>query len=147
MLSEKIQRKRSYSFLAPPSVRRRLPLLVAVILCYIVIYHLPEPPKTQDSNQTYIPPPVYDVETFPRFLHHSPFRMNPDLGYEARLERILRSIERDALLEDGDDQSKECIWQIMRSERDRGPDSMALERENAGWGYTVSSTYFEKGLY
>lgn len=138
MLSEKLQRKRSYSFLAAPSIRRRLPLLVAVILCYILIYHLPEPPKTQNNNQTYIPPPEYDVVIYP---HRSPFRTNPDLVYEARLERVLRGIERDALLEDGDDRAKERIWQIMRSERDREPDSIALERENVGWEYTVSSTY------
>lgn len=139
MWAEKRRQNRLYAY--KPCFRRRFLVLAVIALCYIIFLYAREPElpkKTQNFTAENKLAPEYEEE-FPKFLHTSPFRKDPDLEYEARLDAMLEEVERTALLENGGDYSaKDRIWQIMPEVKDRGPDSMMLESKNDGWEYTVS---------
>lgn len=125
------------------SCRRNLQLLFLVALVYFLVHQLPAPPEWKNDTRADRPAPRYDVESRPRFLHHSRFRQDPDVEYEARLTHALQRIERDALAKDGNKYgSQDRIWQIMlrrdSSIINRNPDSVEFEEQNDDWEYSVS---------
>lgn len=122
--------------------RRKLAIVLIIVVVYILLYHLPEPPKYENNTRGDRPPPEHEVESKPRFLHHSPFRENPDLEYEADIENALKEIERTA--PPADRESREMLWQIMlgkksdqRDSAERSADSVLMEQQNPSWDYKV----------
>ena len=125
-----------------PLYSRTVYLLLSVIIIFILIHNLPSPPATENDTRADRPPPKHTVEYTPRYLHHSPFRVDPNLEYESKLSAALRNIEHNVLVKNGgDDRAKDRIWQIMLEGFEnaaRTSDSMLFEQVNAEWEYTVS---------
>lgn len=117
-------------------------MLAFIAACYIFFIYFPEPELPKKRTQDFTSPnklaPLYE-EKFPKFVHTSPFRKDPDFEYEARIDAMLQEVEGAALAENGGDYgAKDRIWQIMPEVKDRGSDSKMLENKNNGWEYTVS---------
>lgn len=134
-----------------PSRARRWALLLVAGLIYLLLYHLPDPPKFENNTRADRPPPEHDVEVKPRFLYQSPYRAQPDAKYEAQLDYALRRIEaahRASSSSGGgsgggdNDQASDTIWQIMLGNHedlleDRGADSVLFEEQNPDWTHRV----------
>lgn len=120
-------------------IHRRYPYKTSVILAICLLFlwmNIPHSPKRRKYN----PPPAYDVGEKPRFLYRSRYRENPDYEYEARIDKSLRRIEEEVLLEEnGNLEAGEMIWQIMLTKGPilRSDDSIAFEEENDFWEYEV----------
>lgn len=124
--------------------RRKCAFLVIALLVYSLLYHLPGPPKTQNDTRADRPAPQYEVETKPRFLHHSQFRVHPDAEYERMVDKALKQIEWKTSVDHGG-YAREVIWQVMLSKDSdivdyRNPDSLLFEQKNPGWEYKASFT-------
>lgn len=140
MWAEKRHQSRLYAY--KPRFRRRFLVLAFIAVCYIVFIYFSEPELPKKRTENFTSPnklaPEYEEE-FPKFVHTSSFRKDPDFEYEARIDAMLQEVERAALAENGGDYSaKDRIWQIMPEVKDRGSDSKMLENKNHGWEYTVS---------
>lgn len=123
-----------------PIARRRF-LFFALAVLSFVLYHYNLPLiQGKIRNRADRRTPSYDTDEPPHSLHHSAFRVDPDLEYEERVSEALRNIERAALHKNGGDYSSpDKIWQVMLGKkRDRSEDSIAFEEENEEWEYSVS---------
>ncbi|KAI9833357.1 MAG: hypothetical protein M1819_003752 [Sarea resinae] len=118
------------------SRRGLLKITILAALGYLLYHHLPSPPPTANNDRADRPAPEHEVQLIPHFLHHSQFRQDPNLDYEAKLEDALRSIESNAPAAATDGIVKQ-LWQIQRTEDARGPDSIAFEEQNKDWAYTL----------
>lgn len=139
MWADKRHQSRLYAY--RPRFRRRFLVLAFIAICYIFFIYFPEPELPTKRTQDFTSPsklaPEYEEE-FPKFVHTSPFRKDPDFEYEARIDAMLQEVERTALAENGGDYStRDRIWQIMPEVKDRGSDSKMLQDKNDGWEYTV----------
>ena len=124
--------------------RRTLLLLVCVALAYFLLSSLHSLRERKKKPYVARPPPRYDVEAKPHFLYTSPFRENPDLEFEAKLEDALRRIENGVLSGSGraeDGNNVDRIWQVMLQKRSsqviRKKESEQFEERNPEWKYTV----------
>lgn len=120
----------------------KLAWVLFAVLLFFLWDHLPEPPKTQNSNLMDRPPPQHDLASKPQFLYRSQFRDHPDYEYEAALDYLLRIIEEKTLAENqGNIEATQTIWQILldanRKPMDRDFESIAFENENKEWDYNV----------
>lgn len=119
---------------------RRGSCILFVILIWFLFYHLPAPPSTQNNTRADRPPPEHRVEDTARFIYRSPFRNDPNVQYEQQLSNALEEIEKAVLTQSEESNiSKDRIWQIAKSQKDRGEDSIVFKGKNKDWIYTVST--------
>lgn len=121
------------------SFTRRGAYILFIILIWFLIYHLPDPPSTQNNTRADRPPPEHQVEDTPRFIYRSPFRNNPDVEYEEQLSNALENIENAILASQESNISEDRIWQIAKNEKHRGDDSIIFQGKNKEWKYNVST--------
>ncbi|KAL4936701.1 hypothetical protein BDV06DRAFT_204483 [Aspergillus oleicola] len=124
---------------APFVPRRRLSFLVLVVFLFLIYHTLPVSRNDRIVNGKWLPD--YDVGDLPRFLHHSPYRQNPDYEFERRVSEALKKIEENALEQaDGDRAADDRIWQIRlgsQGDAERSPDSLKFGERNDEWQYTL----------
>ncbi|KAE8355950.1 hypothetical protein BDV28DRAFT_11481 [Aspergillus coremiiformis] len=125
---------------------RKLTLVFLVVLIYLVVYHLPPPPKTKNNTRADRQPPTYDVDTTPRYLHSSRFREDPDSEYEKKVSDALSEIEGNARRREHnwDSSTDDRIWQVALGKYiERDTDSIEFEQENREWAYSASKLITE----
>lgn len=144
-------RSTTAGFSSPPLTRRfrrTLLLLVFIAVTLFLFINILSLRKQKTGPYVARPPPEYVINTKPHFLYTSPFRKDPDLEFETKLEDALKEIESDALSRNGrgeDDDNLGRLWQVMLQKNSdqiiRRPESEQFEQRNPEWPYTVRFSF------
>ncbi|KAL4772466.1 hypothetical protein BDW60DRAFT_222400 [Aspergillus nidulans var. acristatus] len=133
----------------PLLARRRLSFLIVLLFLLFLLHALP-PVFSQRRNRRVVGGkwlPDYNVDELPRYLHRSPYREKPDIGFERRVREALEGIEKDALAAAGIGDGRlaeQRIWQIRLGgdgDDERGKDSLAFTEMNGEWEYALMTDH------